>query len=61
MTDDEREEGARAIAAVMIGNGVAWDTLSAQVQERCRLAYDAALAARARARERERERMVSYA
>lgn len=52
MTDDEREEGARAIAAVMIGHGVAWDTLSAQVQERCKRSYDAATVVWVRGRER---------
>lgn len=44
MTDDEREEGGKALAAVIIGPNVAWGVLSEAVRERYMRAYEAAVA-----------------
>lgn len=42
MTTEERTEGGRALAAVIIGPNVPWDVLSEAVRERYMRAYEAA-------------------
>lgn len=54
MTDDEREEGGQALAAVIIGPNVPWDVLSDAVRERYMRAYEAAAATH------ERQQMARY-
>lgn len=54
MTPEERDEGGRALAAVIIGPNVPWAVLSEAVKERYMRAYEAAVATR------ERQGMARY-
>ena len=59
MTPEERDEGGRALAAVIIGPNVSWDVLSDAVRERYMRAYEAAVATHERADERPRGRCAN--